>query len=33
MSHIFTALFVIANPIGAIPLFITYTRNQSATER
>jgi multiple antibiotic resistance protein len=31
--HIFTALFVIVNPIGAIPLFITYTRGQSAIER
>ncbi len=31
--HIFTALFVIVNPIGAIPLFIMYTRNQSALER
>lgn len=31
--HIFTALFVIVNPIGAIPLFITYTRGQSAAER
>lgn len=31
--HIFTALFVIVDPIGAIPLFITYTRDQSATER
>jgi multiple antibiotic resistance protein len=31
--HIFTALFVIVNPIGAIPLFITYTRNQTAAER
>jgi multiple antibiotic resistance protein len=31
--HTFTALFVIVNPIGAIPLFITYTRNQSAIER
>lgn len=31
--HVFTALFVIVNPIGAIPLFIGYTRNQTATER
>ncbi|HSB94982.1 MAG TPA: YchE family NAAT transporter [Spongiibacteraceae bacterium] len=31
--HIFTALFVIANPIGAIPLFISYTRNQTPLER
>jgi multiple antibiotic resistance protein len=31
--HIFTALFVIVNPIGAIPLFITYTRTQTAAER
>lgn len=31
--HIFTALFVIVNPIGAIPLFISYTRGQSTAER
>jgi MarC family membrane protein len=31
--HVFTALFVIVNPIGAIPLFISYTRNQSPIER
>jgi multiple antibiotic resistance protein len=31
--HIFAALFVIVNPIGAIPLFIMYTRGQSITER
>ncbi len=31
--HIFTALFVIVNPIGAIPLFISYTRGQSTQER
>jgi multiple antibiotic resistance protein len=31
--HVFTALFVIVNPIGAIPLFVGYTRNQTATER
>ena len=31
--HIFTALFVIVNPIGAIPLFITYTRTQTPAER
>jgi multiple antibiotic resistance protein len=31
--HVFTALFVIVNPIGAIPLFISYTRNQSPAER
>jgi multiple antibiotic resistance protein len=31
--HTLTALFVIVNPIGAIPLFITYTRDQSPLER
>lgn len=31
--HIFAALFVIVNPIGAIPLFIMYTRGQSIAER
>lgn len=31
--HIFAALFVIVNPIGAIPLFITYTQGQSLPER
>ena len=31
--HIFAALFVIVNPIGAIPLFIMYTRGQSIVER
>ena len=31
--HIFTALFVIVNPIGAIPLFISYTRGQTPTEQ
>lgn len=31
--HILTALFVIVNPIGAIPLFITFTREQSPSER
>jgi len=31
--HIFTALFVIVSPIGAIPLFIAYTRGQSTAER
>lgn len=31
--HIFTALFVIVDPIGAIPLFISYTRDQSTAER
>jgi multiple antibiotic resistance protein len=31
--HTLTALFVIVNPIGAIPLFITYTRDQSTLER
>jgi len=31
--HIFTALFVIVNPIGAIPLFISYTRSQTPLER
>lgn len=31
--HIFTALFVIVDPIGAIPLFISYTRDQSVEER
>lgn len=31
--HVFAALFVIVNPIGAIPLFIGYTRNQSPAER
>lgn len=31
--HEFTALFVIVNPIGAIPLFIGYTRGQTASER
>lgn len=31
--HVLTALFVIVNPIGAIPLFIGYTRTQSAVER
>jgi multiple antibiotic resistance protein len=31
--HILTALFVIVNPLGAIPLFITYTRDQAPAER
>ncbi|MHB8743698.1 MAG: MarC family protein [Sulfuricaulis sp.] len=31
--HIFTALLVITNPIGAIPVFITLTRDQLATAR
>lgn len=31
--HIFAALFVIVNPIGAIPFFIMYTRTQSIGER
>lgn len=31
--HIFTALFVIVDPIGAIPLFISYTQGQSTAER
>ncbi|MHB8622806.1 MAG: MarC family protein [Sulfuricaulis sp.] len=31
--HIFTALLVITNPIGAIPVFITLTRDQLASAR
>jgi multiple antibiotic resistance protein len=31
--HVLAALFVIVNPIGAIPLFISYTRGQTAGER
>ena len=31
--HILTALLVITNPIGAIPVFITLTRDQLATAR
>lgn len=31
--HILTALFVITNPIGAIPLFISFTRDQSPRGR
>jgi multiple antibiotic resistance protein len=31
--HIFTALFVIINPIGAIPLFVSLTRDQGAAGR
>lgn len=31
--HILTALFVIVNPIGAIPLFISYTQEQSTEDR
>jgi len=31
--HILTALLVITNPIGAIPVFITLTRDQSADAR
>ncbi|MGE5240150.1 MAG: YchE family NAAT transporter [Bacteroidota bacterium] len=31
--HIITALFVITNPIGAIPLFISFTRDQSPPAR
>jgi multiple antibiotic resistance protein len=31
--HIFTALFVIVDPIGAVPLFISYTLGQSRDER
>ena len=31
--HILTALFVITNPIGAIPVFITLTRDQLTAER
>jgi multiple antibiotic resistance protein len=31
--HIFTALFVIVNPVGAIPLFINYTSGQSSAEQ
>ena len=31
--HVFAALFVIVNPLGAIPLFIGYTRGQTAGER
>lgn len=31
--HVLTALFVIVNPIGAIPLFIGYTQNQTTAER
>ena len=31
--HILTALLVITNPIGAIPVFITLTRDQLKPER
>lgn len=31
--HIFTALFVIINPVGAVPLFITLTRDQPIAGR
>jgi multiple antibiotic resistance protein len=31
--HILTALLVITNPIGAIPVFITLTRDQTKAER